>query len=364
MPRRAVVTVTFAIAVLSGCSNAGEPAAPRAAVEPAATIATSGIMAIDISNGVNAGVTGGPRTISDSGVILGRQGSETGSLRGWWQSPSPAFTAIDNGYLQGGNRGADAGGGQATVFLSTNGGAPWSSIAVTAPPGVCATCTLVRDLNDSRVMVGNTLGSNGIFAVEWSSPTAIPARLPTPTFQYPADQVIAASINNQGVIVGYAHEIVSTRGNTQTIRYEALVWSGGIAQILPLSPGATTQLASNVNDAGVISGIAGSHPVRWTPRANGGYDVVASTVDVGSADLYTGIDACGRIVGGSDKGAWVWDGVSPAVFLPSITGAVVSARAMDINDAGTVVGTSAVGSSHGSAVFHATIWIGLGPCTP
>jgi hypothetical protein len=59
--------------------------------------------------------------------------------------------------------------------------------------------------------------------------------------------------------------------------------------------------------------------VRWSPRADGGYDVLISSVDVGRAKVVTGIDGCGRIVGGSDQGAWVWDGTT-LVILPTLTG--------------------------------------------
>lgn len=361
MPSRIILWSSLAVVFLSSCRDGTLPTTPLGAHEPSAVISAQGITAVDISNGVDASVEG-PRTISATGVILGRQGAQATSLRGWWQAPAAAFSAIDNGHVQGGNRNADAGGGQGTAILSTSGGAPWTSITVAAPAGVCGTCTLVRGMNGARVMVGNTLGT-AIFAIEWDAPTAIPVRLQTPSTAYPADQVIAQSINNNGVIVGRVLETVPGKGKTQSTRFEAVVWSGGIPQILPLAPGATTQLASNINDNGIISGFAGSHPVRWTPRASGGYDVAVAPVDVGGANAVTGIDACGRIVGGSDSGAWVWDGTT-FVMLPSLTGTATIARAMDINDAGIIVGASAVGSSHGSTVFHATIWSGVGACVP
>jgi len=361
MSPRILVLSIAAVALLSACRDASQPTRPVGLQKPAALINALGITATDISNGVDAS-SEGPRTISATGVILGRQGAQATSLRGWWQAPAAAFTVIDNGHVQGGNRNADAGGDQASAILSTNGGSPWSSIAVAAPAGVCGTCTLVRDINDSRVMVGNTLGSS-IFAIEWSSPTATPVQLQSPTTNFPASQVVAHAINNNGVVVGHVLESIPGKGKTQTTRYEAIVWTGGIPQILPLAPGATSQIASNINDNGVISGIAGNHPVRWSPRADGGYDVLISSVDLGSANLVTGIDGCGRVVGGSDQGAWVWDGTT-LVMLPTLTGTAGIARALDINDAGTIVGASAFGSSHGSTVFHATIWTGVGSCAP
>lgn len=167
------------------------------------------------------------------------------------------------------------------------------------------------------------------------------------------------AVNNTGTIVGYVLETLPKRRS----RYEALVWSGGNVSILPLPPGGTTQLASNVNDAGIISGITeGSRPIRWTPRIGGGYDIAVSSINVGRRNLDTGIDACGRITGGSDQGAWVWDGVS-TVILPSLV-AGKPANGDDIGESGTVVGFSEVGTSKGSLVIKATIWTGLPACTP
>jgi uncharacterized membrane protein len=208
------------------------------------------------------------------------------------------------------------------------------------------------------VLVGNTLGSN-VYAIRWDSPSAVPVQLPLPALQFPAYQVVARSINNAGTIVGYVNEILPKNRT----RYEALVWSGSSVVILPLPPGGTTQLASNVNDAGVISGITeGSHPIRWTPRIGGGYDIAVSSIDVGRRNLDTGMDACGRMTGGSDQGAWVWDGTS-TVILPSLVSGK-PANGDDISEDGTVVGFSEVGTSKGRILTRATIWTGLPSCSP
>src|SRR5688500_11257477 len=106
-------------AVLAGCSASDRLAGTASSGDLSLTIAAASVTAIDISNGVTGG---GGRTISSTGVILGK----IGSTRGWWQSPSPSFTAIDDGWVQGGNRNADAGGGQGTAILSTNGEPPWT----------------------------------------------------------------------------------------------------------------------------------------------------------------------------------------------------------------------------------------------
>lgn len=343
----------IASTLLMSCESDDNVLAPGRSPHIMANVTTSSsITAIDISNGV---ADGGARTISNTGVILGK----IGTTRGWWQSPSPSFTAIDNGWVQSGNRNADAGGTQGTALLSTQGGPPWTSVTLASPPGTAAGMTVAHDINDSRVLVGFTKGT--VRAIRWENPTAVPVVLPLPSLDYPVDQSVAKSISNSGVIVGY---VIETLPKKRT-RYEAIVWSGGSVSILPWAPGATSQLASNVNDAGVISGIVnGSHPARWTPRADGGYDVVVSTLDAGRHNLETGIDACGRVTGGSDVGAWVWDGVSAPVILPGPVGPGYAGWAYDISESGTLVGSSVVGMQRGNLVWHATIWTGLPSCPP
>jgi hypothetical protein len=347
-----ICLAVFTTSSLAACS-AADRITETASMKPALTLSAASVTAIDISNGLTGG---GGRTISSTGIVLGR----IGSVRGWWQSPSPTFTQIDDGYVQGGNRNADAGGGQGTAILSTNGGAPWVSVSLASPAGVAATATLVHDMNNARVIVGNTLGSS-VYAIRWDNPSATPVRLPLPALQYPVYQGVARSINNNDVIVGYVLETLPRNKS----RYEAIVWIGGTPSVLPLPPGSTTQLASNVNDAGVISGIVdGSRPIRWTPRAGGGYDIAVANLDVGGSNLDTGLDACGRVTGGSNSGAWVWDGVGAPVLLPGLAGSGHFGQAADISEDGTVVGSSFVGTSRGATITKATLWTGLPACSP
>jgi len=349
---RVIAVVSLSVA-FAACTEPDRIAGTKSPTMPALSVSTAAVTAIDISNGFTGG---GGRTISSTGIILGR----IGTTRGWWTSPSPAFTPIDDNYVQGGNRNADAGGGDGTAILSTNGGPPWTSVTLASPAGIAAGKTIAHDINNLRVLVGKSFGPI-VNAIRWDSPSAVPIVLPLPPLQYPAYQVTARSINNNNVIVGYVLETLPRNRS----RYEALVWSGGTVSILPLPQGGTSQLASNINDAGVISGITeGSHPIRWTPKIGGGYDIAVSSIDVGGSNLDTGIDACGRITGGSDSGAWVWDGVSPAVILPGLAGPGHWGQASDISESGTAVGSSFVGTSKGSRVTRATIWTGLPACTP
>lgn len=344
------IAVSFSAAACSTSDKLVGVSAPR---HTSLTLSAASVTVIDISNGVTGG---GARTISRTGIVLGK----TGSIRGWWQSPSPNITVLDNGYVQGGNRSADAGGDQGTAILSTNGGAPWVNVTLLSPPGIAAGATLAHDINDSRILVGNTLGSS-VYAIKWDNPSATPVKLPLPPLQYPVNQSVARSINNNGVIVGYVYEALP-RNKT---RYEAIVWSGGTATVLPLPAGGTSQLASNINDAGVISGITdGAYPIRWTPSFGGGYDIAIANIDVRPSNLDTGIDACGRITGGSGSGAWVWDGASAPVLLPGLAGSGHFGQAADISEDGTVVGSAFAGTSKGATITRATIWTGLPACPP
>jgi hypothetical protein len=348
MNKKLACTVISA-SLLTGCESTLTEihATPRAAV-----LAATSVTPIDISNGIDGGPGG--RTISHDGVILG----EVSRLRSWWQSSASPPNILDSGFVNGGNRNADAAGGQAEVILSSNGGPPWTSVTLQSPPGTAAGNVLPSDINDSRVVVGRTVGTFNI-PLRWPSPTSAPEQLSLAGIQYPVYIASARAINNSGDIVGYVLENLPK--NKQ--RYEAIIWKGGSMSILPRPAGVTSQLASNINDGGVISGIAdGIHPIRWTPRLDGGYDIVVASVDVGAANLETAIDACGRIGGGSDSGAWIWEGATVR-FLPAIAGAGLWGLVRDLNESGTAVGTSTQRFMRKNArIQHATAWTGLGPC--
>jgi hypothetical protein len=342
------VVFTVAAAACNERTQISEPS-----IAPRLTLSASGITAIDISNGVDGGYA---QTVSSNGVILGR----IGSTRGWWQAPSSTFTFLDSGFVQGGNRNADAGGTQGKVLLSTNGGPPWVEQSVLPPPGVPAGQFIVQDINDNRMMVGRTLGTGG-FAVKWDNPSSVGSPLQLPAVAYPVSMSVARAVNNLGQIVGYLYETVSKRST----RYEAVVWNNGTPSILPLPPGATSQLASNINDAGIVAGIVDSrYPARWTPRSDGGYDVVVANIDTSPSNLDVSIDACGRIAGGSNSGAWIWDGTSPPVMIPGLRGPGYFAYIRDLNESGLLVGNSHWTTKKGANITHATMWTGLSACTP
>jgi hypothetical protein len=347
MNKKLACTV-ISISLLSGCEST--PTEVPATVRSAVLTATS-VTPTDISGGIDGGPGG--RTISRDGVILG----EVSRLRSWWQTSASPPNILDSGFVNGGNRNADAAGGQAEVILSTNGGAPWTSVTLQSPAGTAAGNVLASDINDSRVVVGRTVGTFNV-PLRWASPTSAPEQLSLAGIQYPVYIANARAINNSGDIVGYVLENLPK--NKQ--RYEAIIWKGGSMSILPRAPGVTSQLASNINDAGVISGYAGSSPVRWTPRADGGYDIAVASVDVGGTNLDTAIDACGRIGGGSDSGAWIWVGAT-VQFLPAIAGGGLWGVVRDLNESGTAVGASTQRFAKKNArIQHATAWTGLGPC--
>ena len=348
--RQAYSIVVGSILVVSGCES--NPSAPDPGVSARAQITPGSVTVSDVSGGIDGGV--GVRTVSATGIGLGK----VGSYRSWWSSGGVTPNILDGGYVNGGNRNADAAGGVGNVLLSTNGSAPWTDVALALPPGSTAGQTVPEDINDLRQIVGFAVNGSAYF---WSSPSSAPEQLAPPSSSQYA-RVVARAINNNGTIVGYG--LANLPKNKQ--RYEAIIWTNGIAALLPFPAGVKSQLASNINDAGVISGIAdGVHPIRWTPRTDGGYEVAVASVDVGIANLETAIDNCGRIGGGSDLGAWVWDGASAPAYLPAIAGAGQWGVVRDINESGIAVGTSTYSNTRKTGrIQRATVWAGLGSCVP
>ena len=230
------------------------------------------------------------------------------------------------------------------------------------PAGGAALKTQIRDVNDARAAVG-TSGSVDPYAYYWASPTAAPVRLSLPASPYPVIGSTARSISGTGLIAGSA----SVQLSRKSTRSEAVLWSGGVARLLPMAPAAVSQAASNVNDAGTVSGSmddsrGGHYAVRWTPDGAGGYAVSVLT-SVAGAFPETGIDACGRISGGSPQGAFLWTGAT-AVILPGLGAAGLQGFAYDISESGEAIGYSMLGTSRGSPVSHPALWTGLGTCTP
>jgi hypothetical protein len=182
MNKKLACTVISA-SLLTGCESTLTEihATPRAAV-----LAATSVTPIDISNGIDGGPGG--RTISHDGVILG----EVSRLRSWWQSSASPPNILDSGFVNGGNRNADAAGGQAEVILSSNGGPPWTSVTLQSPPGTAAGNVLPSDINDSRVVVGRTVGTFNI-PLRWPSPTSAPEQLSLAGIQYPVYNIPSTS---------------------------------------------------------------------------------------------------------------------------------------------------------------------------
>jgi hypothetical protein len=286
---------------------------------------------------------------------------KTGNSRVSWNSPSSSPVIIDSGYVYGGNRNADAATGGGEVLLSTNGGAPWSVVHLILPAGSNTGNTITQDINDARVIVGRVIVPVPN-AVRWDSPTSSPVFLPLPSGAFTVTAAEAFAINNNNVIVGYVTESLPKNRT----RSEALVWSNGGVSILPVPAGASSVKASNINDAGVISGIAdASRPVRWTPNGSGGYTVEMANIDTSPSNLRTAIDACGRVAGGSGVGAWIWERGSTPIYLAGLGGLNQLGVINDLSESGIAVGTSRVSNTHKTGLVQpATIWTGLPACNP
>lgn len=161
--------------------------------------------------------------ITDDGMPspIGRGMNETGTLVGWTGWPLAAFTWDDSGGL-------------------------------TKLPGLPGdTHRLAVDVNDAGTVVGHS-GFESIeapqHAVRWVA--GIPQDLGT----LPGDtDSHAEAINEAGTVVGW-----STNGSTT----HAFLWTedGGMVDI---TPSAQTGRAYDVNEAGLVTGYAGSHAFVW-----------------------------------------------------------------------------------------------------
>jgi probable HAF family extracellular repeat protein len=219
---------------------------------------------------------------------------------------------------------------------------------------------------------GQAVGSSGGQAVEWSGGSVINLG---PGY--------AESINNAGQAVGYSPGLAL---------WSATEWSGGSVIHLQNLPGATESLAYGINDAGQVVGMSqigidAWYATEWSGgsvinlgglpntypnvgnsindagqvvgalTAEGGLHIYAtewsagSVINLGLGEAF-GINNAGQAVGvGSLNTAAEWSGGS-VINLANLPGAIGS-TASDINDAGLVVGSTAIGEFQ-----YATEWSG------
>jgi uncharacterized membrane protein len=150
----------------------------------------------------------------------------------------------------------------------------------------------------------------------------------------------ASAINNQGTVVGS-----STIGETS----RAVRWRGVTVHVLPLPRGYSQSYAGTINEAGTIIGVAAKpgedlgsgRPVRWGPSR--GVQVL-SPLPGGTVSRAMAVNNAGFIVGTSDSAAHPglshavrWDRSGKVKDLGVLPGGTYS-EPIAINSAGTVIG--------------------------
>lgn len=144
----------------------------------------------------------------------------------------------------------------------------------------------------------------------------------------------AYDINDAGSVVGYGY---STEGN------RAFRWVNGQLQNLGATSPDDYSGAYGINNAGVAVGSSGGKAVQWTP---GQAPVVLNSLPGASSAYANAINNHGTVAGWSGGVATVWR--NGQVSALSSTDSI----AIDINDAGLVVGATGSYSSE----QHAATW--------
>ena len=162
---------------------------------------------------------------------------------------------------------------------------------------------------------------------------------PSYTLQFLGTGSVVA-INNANTVVGLR---TSATTGTQT---PLISENGGVWTILPSPAGASSAFPTDINDSGVIVGVAtmagGRRAIRWTP-AGAGYAVEVLPLLPGELASYaTGINNLGQIVGaragilGTPYGfGWLYSDTEGLVDLNARYGWF--ATPADINDAGVIL---------------------------
>lgn len=357
--RGAVAIIAFVAASCSAGSDIGGPSSPPTVRTPSNSIEAS-IAVFDLAAGTSH--YGRAVHVNADGYVLGLLGTDPVSPRGfgYWAPSSTTFNVIDATASM-----TDIGKGNAAgdwaehydlprVWL-ISGTNSWTPTTL-APLGTSAVTPAA--INASRVVVGRA----SVGPVRWESPNSTPALLPLPAISgIDASSGQAWGINGSGDIVG---SVKATSGNINTVY--ALLWTanGQSVTVLPLAPGASSQSATGINDAGVIVGYytgsgGKSYPMRWTPNGFGGYTILTLTTSTGH-NLKGSINKCGRAVGGISGKGYVWDASGSLTLLPLLPNAS-EADATAINDAGAVVGETKF-VVKGKAYYKPTLWTGIPAC--
>lgn len=217
----------------------------------------------------------------------------------------------------------------ARTFLQAH-AAPWAATELAPPTGVVAHTTGL-DISDEGMVAGQ-VGSHPSIPALWSG--RLPASLGT--FE-DARSASVASVSGDGSAAGKAWETLSTR--TWAVRWDR----HGEPTRLPDLPGEVWTSAHGISSAGTV-GASGNHAVLWP---DGDTVIQLPTLHEGESARALDIDSAGTIVGHvtsptgiSQAVAWT-DGGRKVTPLGSLGGA--GSQATSINEVGQAVGWARTG---------------------
>jgi len=314
-----------------------------------ASIAPSSITTTVLATPTGSSISA--EAVSEEGTIFGRgSGTLPQALYAWNPYSAQPIVVDADGMVNGGgsNDLGDALGwktnGPDGAWLKT-GPNTWSFVATpltgfadASPGGI----NNAREMAITVALPGHT-GFDAWRGAFVPAPGSTPSVLPLPGG---LTNSWAVALNNAGDIAGFSYETVGSGKNATTLsrpvfwrRTGPATWT---AELLPNPAPTQSGSARAINDAGQIAGNAGYSIVRWSPNGSSWTIATFTTTGGGSGPK---IDACGRVAGVTNSGAYVWDGT--LTMLPWPSGAV-STDAEDIghdtaSSLGVVVGFAEVG---------------------
>jgi probable HAF family extracellular repeat protein len=168
------------------------------------------------------------------------------------------------------------------------------------------------------------------------------------------------TINNDGVIAGYANSSADDLANTTFFGDSSFVWKNGTITPLPGLPGAIDTVAFSLNNSGQVVGRSTplgqrNHAVVWD---RGVISLLGELPGDNSSAALKNNDR-GQAVGysrkpladGNDRHAVLWD-KGTVSKLPPLPGAGTFDEALGINDKGQIVGWSGAASG----LEHIALW--------
>ncbi len=228
-------------------------------------------------------------------------------------------------------------------------GPPCSYSVIQVPAPVCPVWGVVAVTPDTMNVHGQWVGSrlacdlSHTLAVFWSPQGGLTS-LPTPPGTISSG---AGGINDWGMVVGHRNNIAC--------RWQA----DGSFALLPGADSGEPSGASAVNNAGLIAGWMNSFEgsaIRWAVVWDGeGYAILDPTEFGGLSAEALDVSDAGVVVGILDDHGFRWEG-RKITHLPPLPGAT-SCRALAVNDDGYTVGDSKfLDVDDGTSYFLPVVW--------